>query len=144
MLLDKSETYWKTTVLDICTYSNLGKNHCVSVCFYKTYSFTAYRSSYRKCSVKKGILKNFAKFTEKHLWQSVLLKKNLWHRCFPVSYETFLSTPFLQNTSGRVLLSLTLKRRLNHFAGKAYWGLKTTRGWRNLSSIFYRKSSLKN
>ena len=30
------------------------------------------RSSRRRCSVRKGVLKNFAIFTEKDLWQSLL------------------------------------------------------------------------
>ena len=29
---------------------------------------------------------------------STLLKKRLWHRCFPVKFAKFLGTPFLQNT----------------------------------------------
>ena len=52
---------------------------------------TVTRSSHRSCSVKKGVLRNFAKFTGKHLCQSLfliklglrpatLLKKRLWHR----------------------------------------------------------------
>ena len=48
---------------------------------------------------KKDLLRNFAKFTEKHLCQSLrartLLKKRLWHRCFPVNFAKFLRTPFL-------------------------------------------------
>ena len=36
---------------------------------------------------------------------ATLLKKKLWHRCVPVSFTKFLRTPFLQNTSGRLLLS---------------------------------------
>ena len=55
---------------------------------------------------KKGILRNFAKFTGKHLCQSLFLnkvaglrlatlfKKRLWHRCFPVNFAKFLRTPF--------------------------------------------------
>ena len=35
---------------------------------------------------------------------ATLLKKRLWHRCFPVNFEKFLRTPFLQNTSGKMLL----------------------------------------
>ena len=35
---------------------------------------------------------------------ATLLKKRLWHRCFPVNIEKFLRTPFLQNTSRRLLL----------------------------------------
>ena len=66
--------------------------------------------------MKKAVLRNFAKFTGKHLCQSLffnkvasftlatLLKKRLWHRCFPVNFAKFLRTPFLQNTSGRLFL----------------------------------------
>ena len=35
---------------------------------------------------------------------ATLLKKRLWHRCFPVNFVKFLRTPFLQNTTGRLLL----------------------------------------
>ena len=34
-----------------------------------------------------------------------LIKKRLWHGCFPVNFVEFLRTSFLQNTSGRLLLS---------------------------------------
>ena len=72
------------------------------------------RSSHRRCSVKKGVFRNFAKFTGKHLCQSFffdkvavlrpasLLKKRLWHRCFLVNFTEFLRTSFLQNTSGYI------------------------------------------
>ena len=65
---------------------------------------------------KKGVLRNFAKFTGKHLCQrpffnkvagmspATLLKKSRWHRCFPVKFAKFLRTTFLQNTSGQLLL----------------------------------------
>ena len=58
----------------------------------------------RRCSVKKVLLKNFGKFTGKHLCQSLffneyLLKKRLWHRYFLMNFLKFLRTPFLQNTS---------------------------------------------
>ena len=63
--------------------------------------------------MKKGILRNFTKFTEKHLFQNLffdkvtgfrpapLRKKRLWHRCFPLNFAKLLRTLFLQNTSGR-------------------------------------------
>ena len=64
------------------------------------------RSSHRRCSIKKYALKNFAKFTGKHLCQSLffnkLLKKRLWHRCFPVNFPKFSRTSYLQNSSGRL------------------------------------------
>ena len=44
--------------------------------------------------------------TWKHLClrPATLFKKRLWHRCFPLNFAKFLRTPFLQNTSGRLLL----------------------------------------
>ena len=65
-----------------------------------------FRSSHGRCSVRKGVLRNYAKFTGKHLCQSLfsnkvaglrlatLLKKRLWHRCFPVNFLKFLRTTF--------------------------------------------------
>ena len=37
---------------------------------------------------------------------ATLFKNSLWHRCFPVNFAKFLRTPFLQNTSGRLLLDV--------------------------------------
>ena len=61
------------------------------------------RSSHRRCSLRKGVLRIFSEFTRKHLCQR-LLKKSLWHRCFPMNLAP-LRTPFLQNTSERLLLN---------------------------------------
>ena len=52
-----------------------------------------YRSSHGRCSVWKGVLRIFSKFTGKHLKPETLLKKRLWHRCFPVNFVKFLRTP---------------------------------------------------
>ena len=74
------------------------------------HSQSQYRSSHRRCSMWKGVHRNFAKLTEKHLCHSLffnkvpgLLKKRLSHRCFPANFVKFLRTPFLQKTSGRLL-----------------------------------------
>ena len=80
--------------------------------FLKHYYF---RSSHLRCSLKKDVLRNFAKFSGKCLYQRLLLnkvaglaypatlfKKNLWHSCFPVNFVKFLRTPFSQNTSERL------------------------------------------
>ena len=66
------------------------------------------RNSHQRCSIIKGILRNFARFTGKQLcqspfWPATLLKKSLWHKCFPVNFAKFLRTPFLQNRSWRLL-----------------------------------------
>ena len=82
---------------------------------------SSFRSSHQRCSVKKSVLRNFEKSTGKHLCQSLflvklqarsatLLKKRLWHRCFPVNFAKFLRTPFLRNTSGRLLLQFQIKQ----------------------------------
>ena len=74
------------------------------------------RSSHQ-CSVRKGVLRNFAKFTGKHLCRSPFfkkvaslacnfIKKEARHSCFPVNFVKFLRTPSLQNTSGRLLLAV--------------------------------------
>ena len=84
------------------------------------------RSSHRRCSVRKDILRNFAKFKGKHLCQSLffnkvagrpatLFKKRLWRRCFLVSFAKFLRTPFftehLQKTTSELLpVAINLKR----------------------------------
>ena len=36
---------------------------------------SVFRSSHQKCSVKKGVLRNFAKFTGKHLCQSLFFNE---------------------------------------------------------------------
>ena len=68
----------------------------------------SFRSSHQRCSMQKGVLRNFTKFTRKHLCQSLFFNQvtglRLWHWCFPVKFVKFLRTPFLQNTSGRLLL----------------------------------------
>ena len=66
------------------------------------------RSSHQRCSTKKGVLRNFAKLTGKHLCQSLFFNKvaSLRPVNFPVNFVKFLRIPFLQNTSGRLLLSL--------------------------------------
>ena len=65
-----------------------------------------YKSSRPGVFCKKVVLRNFVKFTVKHLCQSpfsnkvaglsraTLLKKRPWRRCFPVNFVKFLRTPF--------------------------------------------------
>ena len=55
------------------------------------------RSSRQEVSCKKDGLRNFARFTGKHLCQALfsLLKKRLWHGFFPINFTKFLRTPFL-------------------------------------------------
>ena len=66
-----------------------------------------FRSSRPEVFCKKGALRNFAKFTGKHLHQSLIYNKvaglmpatlskmGLWNSYFPVNCTKFLRTPFL-------------------------------------------------
>ena len=69
-------------------------------------------SRHRGCFVRKDVLRSFPKITGKHLCQSLFFNKVaglrpatlLKKRCFPESFAKFLRKPFLQSTSGRLLL----------------------------------------
>ena len=90
------------------------------------------RSSRSEMFCKKGVLRNFLKFTGKHMCQNLffnrvtgprpvtLVKKRLWHRCFPVNFAKFLRTRFLLNTSGRLLFSFSQQ----HFFYWRCWSIK--------------------
>ena len=52
------------------------------------------RSSHRRCSIKKRVLKNLAKFTGKHLCRSYFIKKETPIQIFPVHFAKCLRTPF--------------------------------------------------
>ena len=69
--------------------------------------------------LEKVLLETSQKFTGKQLCQGLflnkvvgprpatLLKKRHWHICFSVNFSKFLTTPFLQNTCGRLLLQFS-------------------------------------
>ena len=78
-----------------------------------------YKSSHQRCSVKKSVLRIFAKFTRntcarvsffnkvEGLRPATLIKEKLCYRCFLVNFAKFLRTPFMQITFGRLLLAVT-------------------------------------
>ena len=43
---------------------------------------------------------------------AILFKKRTWRKCFPVNFAKYSRTPFLQNTSGRLLLKFTSGRKV--------------------------------
>ena len=73
-------------------------------------NLTAFRSSCPEMFCKNGVPRNFGKFTGKQLCQSlffnkvadlrasILLKRRLWHRCFPVNFSKFLRNTFSYRT----------------------------------------------
>ena len=88
-------------------------------------SLPTYRSSRPEVFYKKGVLRNFAKFTRKHLCHSLffnkvaglrpatLLKKRLWHSCFPVNFAKFLRTPFFLEHFWWLLLHMGATKATN-------------------------------
>ena len=95
-----------------CPYCWLWISKCRWGSGYHLFDSQFMKAVARRCSVKKSGLRNFAKFTGKHLCQSfffnkvadlrpeTLLKKRLWHRCFTLNFVKFLRTPFLTEYSG--------------------------------------------
>ena len=82
-------------------------------------SMFPFRNSRPEAFCKK-LLRNFAKFTEKRLCQSLfcnkvaglraanLLTKRLWHRCFPANFVKFLRTLFLTEHPRLLFLSFVV------------------------------------
>ena len=72
------------------------------------------RSSHQWCFLKKVFLKNSQNSQENtsvslffnRTLNINVIKKRLWHRCFLVNFAKLLRTPFLQNTSGQLLLTI--------------------------------------
>ena len=112
---------WITSAKDCfhCTHTT----HCLlSVLLYIQHLLPHYHCYYseavvRKCSIKKGVLRNFTKFSGKYLCQSLffgkiaglrpatLSKKRLWHRYFPVNIANFLRAPFVTDHFWWLLLT---------------------------------------
>ena len=79
------------------------------------------RSSRLEVYGRKGVLRNFAKSTGKHLCQSpfkkvsglrpaTLLKKRVWHKCFPENFAKFLGTPSFTEHLRWLLLSIIMDK----------------------------------
>ena len=89
------------------------------------------RNSHGRSSVRKGVFRNCAKFTGKHLCQSLffrsatLLKKRLWHRCFPANFAKFLRTPFFKGHLWWLLLLLPPSPHLEKFKDNK-WDVSNT------------------
>ena len=79
-------------------------------------SSTSFRSSRQEVLCYKGVLRNLPEawnFIKKEtlagLKPETLLKKRLWHRCFPVNFVKFLRTPFLTKHLRSLFLYLSMK-----------------------------------
>ena len=103
-LIGNRNKLW-TVILQIssakCTSWNLSNGYLSSKSTNSLNHISRYstnRSSHRRRSVRKGVLRNFVKFIGKHLCQSLyfnkvacltLLKYRLWHKYFPVTFPKF-------------------------------------------------------
>ena len=79
--------YWKTFRLKILKTMRGISKMCSNI----------HTSSHRRCSVKKGVLKNFTGKHQSLFNKNNFNKKRLQHRCFPVKFAIFLRTSILKN-----------------------------------------------
>ena len=94
------------------------------VCLSKTQGYFMIcisRSSRLEVFCTKGALRNCAKFTEKHLCQSLFfnkvaglracnfIKKKTLAQCFPVNFAEFLRTPFITEHLRWLFLEIQIK-----------------------------------
>ena len=100
------------------------------------FSLKTYRSSNRRCYVKKVVLKTFLNFTGKHLcWSIFFIKlhaflesffnkvagrqncnfiKRLHHRCFPINIAKIWRASILKNICEQLLLKSPVSSSLNN------------------------------
>ena len=113
---------WKKVFLKIP--QNSQENTCARVFFYETpvpESLYFSRSSQWRCYVKKNMFLETSQNSQENtcagasflikLKPATLLRKRLWHRCFPVNFAKLLRASFLQNTLGPPFLFLLLFAR---------------------------------
>ena len=80
--------------------SNLCKK--ISLHCYWLHNFPSFSSNHGTCSFRKGALRNFAKFTGKHLWQSLFFNKVAvagWGTASSLSRSLFLKISCLYSIS---------------------------------------------
>ena len=90
----------------------------------KICDYTPYRSNHPRCSIKKGDLQNFTKFTGKNLCQSLFqaeacnfINKRLWHRCFHVNFVKFSRIAYLRSSQPEVFLGIGVLKICSKFTG---------------------------
>ena len=99
------------------------------------YLLGLFRSSHRRCSAKKGVLKNCKFHRKTPLLESLFhnvpgvqtssfIKKILLHWCFPMKFAKFLRTPILKKVCERLLLFVSLQNAIANSGGE--FGLEET------------------
>ena len=59
----------------------------------------------------------------------------VWHRCFPVTFVKYLRTPFVQNTSGRLLLTSHISNTTKTKTGYTFYMVYTC--YKMLSEAYF-------
>ena len=105
-----------TLILQANTEADLGLLQYIRMkTFLKNYD-TKYRNNHPEVFLGKGVLKICSKFTGEHPHPSAISLKllcsfieiGLRHGCSPVNLLHIFRTPFLKNTSGRLLLKMEI------------------------------------
>ena len=111
---------------------------------------TTYRKSRLELFCKNDVLKNFAKFTGKHLCYSLFLnkvaglslaalsKKRLWYRCFPVNFGKFSRALFYIKYLWWLLLYLQNRNKHDNFLD---FGISSMGSIYHLSKMLFSKIS---
>ena len=102
----------------------------------------AYFRSSQRCSVRKGVLRNFTKFRRKHLCQSLFfnfMKKETLAQVFSVNFAKFLRTPNTEHLSATasvilVIFQVRLKVLSTNYFSFLYLIYK--------SIVFYQQASI--
>ena len=103
------------------------------------------RSSYQRCSMKKGVLREISSNSQEDTCSRVSFSIKLQDLgSFPLNFTKFPSRTFLQNTSGRWLLLDKVCQYTSH--GFIRFRIRLTKVWCNFESwqISFWRSSKKN
>ena len=110
---EKNPLLFYLLFLLLLSEEGLSPESCLAVAIRGPFAYN--RSSRRRCSFKKGVLRNFAKFTGKHLCQRNLMNR----RCSVKNFRNMHSkTPVLESVLLKrvnfiILESILLKRDSN-------------------------------
>ena len=95
-------------------------SQCLPAILAKVFWDRLFKNSHRMFSIRNKTLKNFIKFTRKHLCRNVffnevkrvffLKKKILRRECFPANLVKYLRAPILYNICQRLLLAPTISK----------------------------------
>ena len=103
MSLELLTIFAKSSILDV----QLGSEYAQGIV---NYFCKRLGSSHQRCSVRKGVLRDFSKFTGQHLYQSSFLNKVAGlAQVFSCEFWEISKNTFSQNNSGQLLRKASLR-----------------------------------